>query len=496
MKKTLGALSFAAVAWLGSTAYIGSNIESQSEKLLGSMQEKYKKMGLDLKIEIKDKSFFTSKAVMTLNYKDKSMSELVGAIYNLPMQMDYEIEHGPVFFKNGVGVGLIRMHGDKSIISFLNEDLLDDIKLSKEDLVMKSTSVIDFSNHMVSNMTISALKYNDNYDMSIDVSEMKGHFDFDLDTMEGTAKLETPLIKVYNPKQPTKDFVMVKDTTLNVNIDKFISDNIYLGGFTLQNKEITLAFSHLSKEPLVFLGDIDIQIEEDSDKNIKVLYKVDAEHLKGKIPEEAFPIAFDPKKVSFDLIVEGLSVKGLEAFQQYTIEIQKKTQELIEKLSAADSESRTLAFADLGAFQQEMQTKMIDLGQDIFTPKKGKISLNLNIEDENKKNHHANVSLAYIGEKLTGSMDEIMETFMLKAFESFKAKIDVSIEKSLITDFQKSLNSREQEQIGMGLMMGKAQGIIVEKDGAYKVNADYGPNKLILNNKDMSEMINMLKSSI
>jgi len=43
MKKTLGALSFAAVAWLGSTAYIGSNIESQSEKLLGSMQEKYKK---------------------------------------------------------------------------------------------------------------------------------------------------------------------------------------------------------------------------------------------------------------------------------------------------------------------------------------------------------------------------------------------------------------------------------------------------------------------
>jgi uncharacterized protein YdgA (DUF945 family) len=494
MKKILILIAVLVIGWLGATFYIGNNIESESQKLISNMQEKYKNMGMELKVDFKEKSFFNSKAEMTFDYTSPELKKMVSLFYKLPHTIVYKVEHGPHFFKDGFGTGISRIRSEKSIVSFLNDDLKNDFGLSDKDFVLNTDSVISFNKNMSTKASMAPVKFNNpDSDIGIETALFQGQSDVNLDTLASTGNFSLPFIKVFNPDDPSKDFYHAEGITIDFDIEKFIADGLYIGDISIKTKEMTLSSIDFEGE-LKFKADLDIKIDEDQDKNIKLVYAVNAEHIKGDIPEEFIPFKINPKKAAINLTVEGLTAKGLIAFQKYSQEVSSKSQKLIEKVMSAEGEDRNATLAELGNFQREMQSKMIDLAQDLFAPKKGKISYNVKFENDQKKMSHANVNLAYIGDKFTGSMVEIIEKFKENPFDLFKLNVDLSVDDSLMQALRKEMSETEKEKTDAGLKTGIAQGIIVKgEDGSYKAKVDYEPNKLILNGKEMPEMIDMLK---
>jgi len=493
MKKLFGLIAVLLLAWLGMTFYIGNNVESKSQELLSNMQEKYKNMGMELKVDIKDKSFFTSKAEMTFDYTNPEMKKILSQFYNLPIKMDYVVEHGPIFFKNGPGVGLTRIHSKQSMVNLLSEDIKEDLSLSDKDFVVTTNAVLSFSKNMSTDLSMTPVNFNNpDSDIGIESGLLQGHFNTDMDTLAGSGSLSLPFVKVFNPESPKTEFYHAENITLDFDIEKFIAEGLYIGDISMKVKEMTLA-SEDFKDELSLSANIDIKIDEDQDKNLKVSYLVDAEHIKGEIPEEFIPFKINPKKASFDLVVEGLSPEGLIAFQKYSQEIQAKSQELMQKIMTENNEEREKVFAELQEFQVNMQAKLFDLAQGLFAPKKGKITYNASFEDDKKKDSHVNAKVAYLGDKFTGSVEEMTQAMKAKMLDLFTLDVDIKVDDSILLAVQNEMNDREKQQTTAGLEMGIAQGIVKKEENTYTVKVDYEPNKLMLNGKDMSAMIEMIK---
>lgn len=250
------------------------------------------------------------------------------------------------------------------------------------------------------------------------------------------------------------------------------------------------------KEELLFAAKLDIKIDEDKDKNIKITYMADAELIKGDIPEDILPLKIDPKKASFGLVLEGISPQGFIAFQKYSQEVSVKSQALMKKTITPEDADFKKTLNELDEFQQEVQETMLDLGQGLFAPKKGKISYSVSFENKQKKVSHVGVKLAYIGDKLTGNLEDIAQKFKQQALNSFTLDVDANLDETLLLAVQREMNDREKKQINTGIQMGVSQGVVVKKDGVYKVNIDYDPGKLIMNGEDKSEMLEMIKKQM
>jgi len=102
--KIIATLVGSSALWLGGTAYISSNTQSELNNYVTKANKLYESNGMKLSVESFEKGFFTSTAKMKIDFMDSPIKEAVAKTFKLPMVMDYNIENGPLFFKEGFSV--------------------------------------------------------------------------------------------------------------------------------------------------------------------------------------------------------------------------------------------------------------------------------------------------------------------------------------------------------------------------------------------------------
>jgi len=141
--KIIGYTVAVSALWLGGTAYISSTTESYLDMYVKKTNNLYKSNGMEMSVENFERGFFSSNAKMKIDFIEPKLREVIAQSIKLPIEVNYELENGPLFFKNGLGFGSSRVHTTVDLSEYVvDKDAFK--KMFKDDIRLTSSMSIDF----------------------------------------------------------------------------------------------------------------------------------------------------------------------------------------------------------------------------------------------------------------------------------------------------------------------------------------------------------------
>ena len=487
MKKKLLVLLPIVLTYLGTTGYIANNIENKSQKIIKRLEAKYADMGLSVEATFKDKSFFTSQMDLVVDVKNAQSKGRLSAFYQLPIVLHYKVEHGPLLFRDGMGIGMVGLSMDTSLSQILESSLVDRLKLKETDMMIHSTSQVSFGKNISSIMDVSGWKLaNKEMNMNIDIAPFMMTSDMNLEHMTGKMQWTVPSLKMSDFKQDMKH-IELEEMTAKLRIDSWVSKDIYLGKVNLVAKRFHL--KNKEDKTDIDLGmAFDVLMGENRDKDLKVIYTISGNNINATVPNENFGSPLKNGYFSLKTSIDGLSPTGMQKFQDYMTKIQEKRD-----LVLSTDQNNSANMAAYLAESQNISRDIFILAQEIFTEKKAKIGLDLKLGKENDDVLSAKADFAYQAEVVRGTVNEMSEAFVQNLFTSLFAQIDVSLKASFWESIKAVSPADKKQSMEMGLQMAMGTGMIVKKGDNYTLNVDYSPNKLTINGTDKSGDLLMIK---
>jgi len=194
-KKIVGSFALASLLWLGTTAYISNNSETYLNDYVKNSNKIYSANGLKISLDSFEKGFLNSKASLSLDITDPTLKEELKEILKLPMHLNYEIENGPLLFKNGFSMGASRMTSSIKLSEILQEsEALK--KVLKEEIVFDNTMLIDFSQQMHLQSHSNEIVLQEDGD-TFTIAPIEVISDMDIESLKGTFSLEIPFCFCY-----------------------------------------------------------------------------------------------------------------------------------------------------------------------------------------------------------------------------------------------------------------------------------------------------------
>jgi len=465
--------------WLGGTAYISSNTQSELNNYVAKANTLYQSNGIQLSVENFEKGFFTSTAKMKIDFTDSLMKEEISKTFKLPMEIDYNIENGPLFFKEGFGVGASR------ITTHLNfEDYIVDKeafkKLFKEGLALTSSSSVDFLKNASfvakTNKIVLDVEGDNIYFSPIN---MEG--EMNIETFQGRMKMAIDSINTENSNGSFK----AKDVELDADIKKFYDNGFYLGDFLFTFGSIDMKGKQLSFELKKAKMVLDMNIDENEDKTIDMHFKLNAKVGDSTLPMEY--ASLDNVELSYAL--NGAKLEGLLAFQDYMKTIQEKQQDIMGRLISPTGEMDMNVYAELEKMQREVQEKMIVLGAGLLKKDKTNLDFKIKMTDKKSKKSDLKLNVTYVGdENLPITAEALKEKFQKELLQLLAIDFDVELEKAYI----KNLAPQFQQELAGQLQMGAMFGAVKENNASYTLGLKYKKEQLMINGQDRSEMMKMI----
>ena len=474
-KKILASVAVASALWVGATAYISGNTEKYLNDYVTKSNKIYAQNGMKMSLLSFEKGFLNSQAKVSLDFTDPKIKKELETILKLPIVMDYKIENGPLLFKNGLAVGASRIDS-KIDVSELLVDKDEFKKMVKEDIVLDTTMLIDFQNHInykaKSNQIVVE---SDQAKFTIAPLDVKGNMNGE--TLAGTMNM---LTKSIHGEMGSDGEIKLDNVTLNADITKFFDNGFYLGDFDMGIEKLTL---HNPNEP-----------QEIKNAKVKVVMNlkqngtdlVDTNFgLNLDLGDTQLPTEFNfIKTIAINYGLNGTQMNAWLAFQNTIKGVQKQQQESLNKIAKAKTqEEKMKIFQELSNTQKELQNKMAMLLSDFLVKDKTTFNLNANVNDGQGK---ALFDIKYIGdEQLPKTLEELEAKFQQELLNWITLNIDVKLDKS----FANKLPQELQSQLAMAMMTGMLQ----DNNSSYGLNATYEPNKLMVNGQDKSSMLMLLK---
>ena len=157
MKKiSIATISLLAI-WLGGTYIIGEQTEGALQTQINKTNLIYADKGVSYKVKSYKKGFFESEAEIEVEVTDPILKEIFNDSFK-PFVMNYTIEHGPLFFKNGLGFGLSKMHKEFKFSELLNDDTKKEfLKSIKDDINIVSDMRVDFTQNAHYSLVTSSI---------------------------------------------------------------------------------------------------------------------------------------------------------------------------------------------------------------------------------------------------------------------------------------------------------------------------------------------------
>ncbi len=477
-KKILASVVGAVVVWSGATAYISSNTKKHLNDYLIKSNKIYANNGMKMSLVSFEKGFVNSHAKVSLDFIDPEIKKELGEVFKLPIVIDYEIENGPILFKNGLALGASRIDSKVNINNLLvNQDELK--KFVKEDIIFDTHMLMDFKNHLQYQGKSNQIVINgDSAKFTIEPLEIEG--DMNVETLAGTMNMMTKSIQ---GEMGTDGKMKLENIVLNANIKKFFENGFYIGKVDIEIGNLTLK----NPKELQDIKNAKLKLEMDIDNNgshlVDTNLKLDFDVGDTKLPPELNFI----KNITVNYGLNGTKIDAWLAFQDTIKEVQKKQGTILQSLSSSkNKEEQEKAFKKLENMQLELQNKMVLLLSDFLVKDKTTFNLKANL---NGGKGISSFNIKYIGDEQLPKTPNELEAKLQKELLNWVAlDMDVKLDKSLVNKLPQEL----QSQLSMAIMTGMLQ----DNNSSYEFNANYVPKKLMINGQDKSGMLMLLDGAI
>lgn len=476
--KILASVVGAVVLWAGVTAYISSNTEKRINDYLEKSNKIYANNGMKMSLISFEKGFVNSNAKVSLDFIDPEIKKELGEVFKLPIVMDYEIENGPILFKNGLALGASRIDSKVNINKLLvNQDELK--KFVKEDIIFDTKMIIDFKNHLLYQGKSNQIALNgDSAKFTISPLEIEG--DMNVETLAGTMKLITKSIQ---GEMGADGKMKLENVVLNANIKKFFENGFYIGNFDMKIGNLTLKNPNESQDIKNAKVKLVLDMNENGSDLIDTKLGLDLDVGDTKLPPELNFI----KNITVNYGLNGTKIDAWLAFQDTIKEVQEKQKMIIGKLSSTKSDKeQQKALVALMNIQHKLEDKIVILLSDFLVKDKTTFDLKANI---NRGQGIGSFDIKYIGdEKLPKTVEELALKLQKELLNWITLNIDIKLDKSLVNKLPKEL----QNQLSMAIMTG----MLKDNNSSYGFNVNYIPKKLMINGEDKSGMLILLEGAL
>lgn len=482
--KIVGSLVAVAALWLGSTAYIGSNTETYLKRYVDKNNKMYEAQGIKLSIDSFEKGFFASEANIKVDFVEPTLKEAVSEIFTLPLNTKYSIENGPIFFKNGLGMGSSRIVNNINLSDYL-ADKEAFKKIVKDDIVINSMTSVDFSNDAVfsanTNEIVAQIE-----EATVAVSPLKITGDMNLESFVGEFKMFVDALEVKSEQES----LSAKSLVIDGDITKFYDNGFYLGDFSFDIDAISTKGGMLPFELEGATASVGMNIDQNKDETINMKFNMDADVGDSKLPLEYAAL----NKIKLAYALNGTTLEGVLAFQDYTKRLQAQQQKVMAKLSnPANGELDMNAFAELEKLQTQAEEELMLMVAGLLKKDSTNFVFETTMVDKKSNESSLKMNVGYVGDTpLPTTAKELEDKFTKEFLNLLTLDLNVELNKDYIANLPVDLQEELMGQLQMGAMFG----VVKDNNSSYNFDANYKPKTLTVNGEDRTEMIQMLQMGL
>jgi|GEM_PF-1216345 hypothetical protein len=479
MKKILGSLVVAIALWAGATAIIGNQTEHQVNGYIEKINTLYQQNGLNLKMTDYNRTFLNSTAVIELDITDSSAKELLSEVYTLPLKMNYTIEHGPIFFQNGLGFGLSKAHQKIALSSILRDEGKEEFLnlVHNKDVMIEGESVVSFFKKINSKILSDEIKIDENGTL-LTIAPFIITNSLDLDTLQGDGHFILPMI-FFKEKEDNRE-LHIENMVVDMQLDGFIEDILMLGKIDFSVDRL-----YLNDKNNTDIGEIDmatkfhLTTQKDSDTTMKTLFEGSVDLTNTNLPNTLPAL----KTLTGKINIEGLGIEGMVMFQKTAKEMETAQTALVAKMQEQPEQMDEI-FAEFGKIEEEMLTKIVYSLNTLLIKDKSVVKYEVIANTKEGNESQASIEIGYTGDmNFTGSFEEMSTKIQQDILKLFRVNVDMHVDANLLKGVPNTENLMQQIQMGV------AQGLIKEENGQFILNGYYKNEELMVNDNNLTATI-------
>ena len=478
MKKVFGSFIAVAAIWAGSTAFIGTQTQQQLQNYIEKSNLLYASNGLQFKMDNYQKSFLNSTADISIDITDPTLVELLSESYTLPFKINYQIEHGPIFFQSGLGFGLSKIHQETALSSlFKGEDKKAFLEVLKDDLLIKSEIIISFLQNANYHISSDAVQIKDE-ESHIDIAPFAITGTTNLDTLKSNGSLSIPHIMF--KKEGSENQLKLDKLVMNLEIDEFIDNALMLGTFDLSVANLFIKDdSNPDLSNINLKTDVHMVTKKDSETSINTQLEGEIDFLDTKLPAD-FP---NLKTIHAKLGASYIGIDGMIKFQKATQEMQESQTKLLTKMQDNPEEMEKI-FEEFGQIQETMMEKIVKALNTLLIKDKTLLNYAIDAQTKDSKKSSVSAEIGYTGDmKFDGNLEEIA----IKAQQELLNLLQLNL--NITLDAQHIKNLPDAETLTQQIQMGVAQGFVKEENGQYILNGSYKNKELMVNDNNLTASV-------
>jgi len=471
MKKILGGITLILILWATTTVVIGTKTKDELEKIVEKTNKIYTQQGVKIEIEEYQNSFFTAVATVKIDMLDSELKNAISKEYGLmfPIKAEYQIEHGPLFFKNGVALGLSRIYQEIEVSSLFNKEVQG--SFTKKSMLTSKT-VVSFSKVATYHLLGEGIEIKEGAKkLNIAPFEISGKSS--LENFTGEMQMVMPLISFVEDDKK----VTIESMLLDINMDKLVSNSLAMGTIDLIMKRFYLA----DKEngAIEVIPTLHILSQKDGEKTFSSIMELNMD-VNNSSTQSSFS---DIEKLSLMLKVDGIGIKGMHEYQEAMTKAQEKQTKIIIELQK-NPNNKEKNYQKLVSLKEEMASHLFNALKDMLFKDKSSITYSFKSKTKDKKESHGDILLGYTGDiDFTKTAQEIRQSINTNMFGLFKLEVDIAIAESHIQTLPDGDKFLKQLQAPM------SQTMVNHRNNYYTIKGYLKNQELILNDENLTNTV-------
>lgn len=270
--------------------------------------------GIHYKAEV-ESSFFTSDIKFEIHFDEdrfgKAMTDVYAEYLALPVTVEYKVEHGPIFYKNGLGIGFAKLNAEIKVSEMLAGKLKENfLETVPQDVTLSLAEVLCFDKMLKIEMHSSAIALEKDGE-KVTIEPLVGNGLIDTETLFGSFDLTLPKMSV----EGNGVIAMIKGTTMHVEMKDILAGKYLLGEGQLKVAKVNIQRDGLSKPvEMDFVAEVKTEREAGDYLMADIAMQFNQEGLEQLDPT-ANGIA---EQVDFSMKLQGISMDALRNSKRST----------------------------------------------------------------------------------------------------------------------------------------------------------------------------------
>jgi len=486
MKKFFSFLILILILYLGATAWIGSRVEPYAQKYVQMINTRFgSRSGLHYRIRQIEHGFWTTTLQVDINLTHPLYAAWLNERNASFRSVTLEVEHGPLFFRHGPGAGLASVYAVQKLDDLAAPLGEAGVKLRSAKNRLHSLARIAFDRHVSMELRVDPFALVDQKNQMLsDFGSITLTTHLDPWKFVGEYHAAIPYVR-FRPLSAAETPVQIEGLSLQGHMRQMLGPTLFLGEATLAAEHLQLKEkeSHLDVDlaPRFFFG-----LQSDGNGTLNMDYDAAFRLRGGQFPDPLTPIRSARER----LRIGGLSEEGLTKLYALIGRFQKKQIALYGAMIQAKNDPEALAksLLKLQTFQQKMQEELLRAGARTLIAGKSDLRLHLKLATERNPENTFDVRLRLIKTLPQNDPVKIRRALTQKIPDYFS----LDANSSMGIDFLREFGPMGIQYDAM-LALAIKQGFVEKKEGRYVASLHYAPDKLIINHRNMPQLLMMIK---